>query len=756
MGENQQVPDARWERLEAKIRALTVTQLHEWTDTGSVLRGQDYCDHVATVVRTGDILAGRVKGTKTYLTNVGLDDTGELTGFCSCPVGFRCKHTVALILVAQKMMAAGEAIGFVADAADWTVDPETVRQRLASPPVHVAPPPPPEPPPHVVRRVVVTENPFGRWTATGSRSGKSFSFRTADGTCFWDIVGASFVFLLAKGSLDSPAGRRSWWSADEGEDLSDPALFVCSCGDRHCGGFGDESCEMTRTEVVLRVDCHGETVELVFSRVRFEYWVLLMLWQMQGSPKLRWDPLDTLKDKDCFRSVVNRLLAVRPRCRAMWERMKSRRRFDDADFDDFEAQSPDVGAIPLDGRSVRDFFPSMFSTRGEEDLCQATVRYEERNAVQRMMAAETVPSDELFVYVSLEGVRKSAVELLHGETLDVVREGDGKDRPWRIRVDSLTRGRPIGYLVRTIGIWVGEMMERHGLVVSARSSPFDRYDHSLPLRLDLSFANPFERRFCWAGGLETKDRFYFEMLRSVALHAGRYPAAFIKGELEHLSWVFRDVMKTPEIAFLLAVVSASAREVEYRLTEEEVAKRRRYCEAVRRSLSCRPVGKILRVGGFCLLPLQAEWAESEPLSRMDLNDVSIGVRLSWGPETEPRPTVEVSGFPPDATGFAVFRGSEMIDLCLTGAPVGSLGLFANMGVYDGYFAVGEDVEDAVAYERVRSFLAALPVKEPYENGNPPYFSYDRGIESGSYKISEGGKLVFLRFVMLGARRNWIQ
>lgn len=162
------------------------------------------------------------------------------------------------------------------------------------------------------------------------------------------------------------------------------------------------------------------------------------------------------------------------------------------------------------------------------------------------------------------------------------------------------------------------------------------------------------------------------------------------------------------------------------------------------------------MGGFRLLPLLAEWAESEPLSRMDLNNVSIGVRLTWGRETEPRPTVEVSGFPPDATGFAVFRGSEMIDLCLTGVAVGALGMFANMGVYDGYFAAGEDVEDAVAYERVRSFLAALPVKEPYENGGSPYFSYDRGIESGSYKISEGGKLVFLRFVMLGARRNWVR
>ena len=696
MKENQQMSDDRWGMLEAKIRALTVTQLHEWTDTGSVLRGQDYCDHVASVVRTGNILAGRVEGTKTYLANVGLDDEGELTGVCTCPVGFRCKHTVALMLVAQKMMAAGEAITLDADAAGWTVDPEAVEQRLASPRVRISPPPPPAPPPHVVRRLAVTENPFGLWTANGSRSGKSFSFRTADGTCRWDIVVASFAFLLAKGSLDSPEGRRSWWGADEGEDLSDPALFVCSCGDRHCGGFGDESCEMTRTEVVLRVDYRGETVELVFSRVRFEYWVLQMLWRMQGSPKLRRDPLDTLKDKDYFRSVVNRLLTVRPRCRAMWERMKSHRRFDDADFDDFEALSPDAGAISLDGRSVREFFPRWFSTRDEEDLCQATVRYEERNAVQRLMESETVPSDELFVYVSLEGVRKSAVELLRGEALDVVREGDGKDRPWRIRVDSLTRGRTIGYLERTIGRWAGEMMERHGLVVSARSSPFDCYDHSLPLRLDLSFADPFERRFCWGDGLETKDRFYFEMLRNVALHVDRYSAAFIKGELEHLGWVFREVKKTPEIAFLLAVISASAREVEYRLTEEEVAKRRRYCEAVRRSLSCRPVGKILRVGGFRLLPLRAEWAESEPLSWMDLNDVSIGVRLTWGRETEARPTVEVKGFPPDATGFAVFRGSEMIDLCLTGVAVETLGLFANMGVYDGCFAVGEDVEDAVA------------------------------------------------------------
>ena len=92
MKEIQQISEDRWGRLETKIRALTVTQPHEWTDTGSALRGQDYCDHVASVVRTGDILAGRVKGTETYLTNVGLDDAG----------GWRCFIIRRPLTLAQK------------------------------------------------------------------------------------------------------------------------------------------------------------------------------------------------------------------------------------------------------------------------------------------------------------------------------------------------------------------------------------------------------------------------------------------------------------------------------------------------------------------------------------------------------------------------------------------------------------------------------------------------------------------------------
>ena len=75
-----------------------------WTDGRTVGRGYGYVDNVIELAATEDLLAGVVKGTNRYYTNVRIEKNGELEAICSCPVGKRCKHSVALILKAQQML----------------------------------------------------------------------------------------------------------------------------------------------------------------------------------------------------------------------------------------------------------------------------------------------------------------------------------------------------------------------------------------------------------------------------------------------------------------------------------------------------------------------------------------------------------------------------------------------------------------------------------------------------------------------------
>ncbi len=66
---------------------------------------------VEDVVGTPDgAIVARVYETSDYLTRISLDANEKLDGECSCPVGFRCKHMVALILVAAKRLKDGKDI----------------------------------------------------------------------------------------------------------------------------------------------------------------------------------------------------------------------------------------------------------------------------------------------------------------------------------------------------------------------------------------------------------------------------------------------------------------------------------------------------------------------------------------------------------------------------------------------------------------------------------------------------------------------
>ena len=84
--------------------------LDGWTDLRTVARGFGYVEKVKELAATDDLLAGVVDGTTRYFTNVRIAENGELEAFCSCPVGKRCKHAVALILKAWRMVKSQEEI----------------------------------------------------------------------------------------------------------------------------------------------------------------------------------------------------------------------------------------------------------------------------------------------------------------------------------------------------------------------------------------------------------------------------------------------------------------------------------------------------------------------------------------------------------------------------------------------------------------------------------------------------------------------
>lgn len=94
-----------------------------WTDAGTVERGCGYVERVKEVASAYNLLAGVVDGTTRYYTNVRIEVNGFLDAICSCPVGKRCKHSVALILKARQMMLDREQIQSTIPS-EWTSRPE--------------------------------------------------------------------------------------------------------------------------------------------------------------------------------------------------------------------------------------------------------------------------------------------------------------------------------------------------------------------------------------------------------------------------------------------------------------------------------------------------------------------------------------------------------------------------------------------------------------------------------------------------------
>ena len=731
------------------IREFTWKQIVDWVGDRTASRGEAYDSRVGSVLWTGDCLAAKIRGTETYVTNLLEDGKGGLRSVCSCPVGIDCKHGVALALVASRKLKRGEEIPST-ESRELVLDREAIRKSHAK-----MPPPPPPPPEKNVVRHRIDRNPFDRFSALGGRHDRNFSFRveTEDGVFHWCLLIPTLAYFLARGSLSFRI--RDHYRNHADEEIFDPPLFTCSCGDVHCGGFGDQRCSMTADSVLLGVDHEGKTVELSFDRLHFEYWVLRMFWRMRGSSRVRWDPLETVVKRESFDAMVSSLLEVRPRCRILWSFLSQKRKLEETDFADLAAIPPDRGAMPIDSGALREFFVEWHTTRNRGDLRTPGLMWEEREKIKKRMETARLRHEGLFVVLTAVGPHYDSMDIVRGEEVVFVRETSPSREYPAIRVDSVTRGGTLGYIKRREASWVCAMMDRHGLVLKGHAEPLEREGKTLPIRVDVGFRSRADYAFDWGAGLSDGARLHFEMFRTIAQRIQLFSAETIKTYFEGCQWCMSSWESNPEIEFVRAVVRARASLAEARLTEEELAKRRRYCDAVRKAKTCEAAGELLRVGSLDVLPLTVPFADSSLPADEVLDRARSFIRLTWDRETGERPSVRLEAFPPKATGFAVFRGRELLDVCLTGIPLADSDLFDNLALYEQSEPDRPFDSSRMALEAVRDFLDDLPIREPDEKGNPPCFWYERGIHDGVCMMGRGGRLAVLRIIMLSARRKWV-
>ena len=497
--------------------------------------------------------------------------------------------------------------------------------------------------------------------------------------------------------------------------------------------------------------------EFEFERGKFEYWALLMLWRMRGSGVARKDPWNSVAARTHFALAVNHLLEIDPRCRYVWDRLKEKRRFGEEDF-------AGLARMPADGRprvlarsDLMEIFGREFSTEGKLDLAGVNgVTWREEREVAEKMADTRMGKHPLVIHSRIIGRYGQATEVLEGEKLFFALEGGEASKAPAIRVESGTRGRSIGHIRRSDAEWLAAMVSRHGLVLSGHVEEVEREGRLLPVRMDLAFENPVDCALDWGAGLEERDRLYFEMLRALALRMGEFSVATVKAEIGTIRRLVRPATGCPEVAFLMALVEAAATAEELRLTDEAVAKRRAYCEQVRKAMRFDPVGGWIACEGLSVLPLKVREPNGRAVPEDQWWSVKGRIRLSWNSKEDVRNrrTVSLPGFPADATGFAVFRGRELLDVCLLGVPVKELGLFDNVALYE-RGADGEVPTVSEAVGILSKFLSGLPVRERGEDGRPPSFWLERGIHDGTYDLDENGCLAYLRFLRLSARARWV-
>ena len=99
------------EKLTALLADVTDEWLFAWTDPKMVGRAYGYLDKVEGITLVdGQGIVALAHGTDDYYTRVFIDDDGALDAVCSCPVGHRCKHAVAVILNVSKKIKDGGSI----------------------------------------------------------------------------------------------------------------------------------------------------------------------------------------------------------------------------------------------------------------------------------------------------------------------------------------------------------------------------------------------------------------------------------------------------------------------------------------------------------------------------------------------------------------------------------------------------------------------------------------------------------------------
>ena len=740
------------DRLEYKLKRLCREDVVDWAGERTVQRAEGYLDRVGEIFASGDFIAAKVRGTEEYTTNVFIDKYGEWNSVCTCPVRMNCKHCVALALCAARKLNDGTTLPESEESASLRLDRDAIVAEYKS--VHEPPPPPPPPAPKVMH-FKVEENPFGRFTAKGGRRAQRYSFRvvTPSGTYHWSFIVSTLIYSLAKGGLECSGCDRFWWKEDIGTDF---AMFTCSCGEPQCAGFEGQECICTEESVLWRVHYCGTIVELEFDRIHYEYWALQMLWRMRGSVKLRRDPWDSVAVDSGFTYAVASLLDARPRLRALWNLIREKRHVDEADLELISSMAPDANSVPADRCELRHFFPREFSTAGKIDLRQEEATCEEEWRVKERLSDVKITRGRFFVYSNVIGRHWETTELAFGQKIVFCRESGDDYHRHSLRVDDAADGRTIGYLRRKEAYWLTEMMDRHGLVLEGQVERIGRDGKMIPVRIDLCFTDPNEEAMEWGASLKDGDRLYFEMLRAVVLRPEICSASTIQSEADRIKKLFDAQTGCSEIAFLLALLSAGAKEVAYRLTEEEIAKRREYCNKVRKAMECEPVGGLIGVDGLKVLPLRATFADPTLDCTAARERMYRWIRLSWlSNGKEERPKVRVPDFPSDATGFAVFRGRDLLDVCLCGIQITDPGLFDSLAFYDGKGNSADNLSDGEAFGEVKRFLGDLPVRERDKEGYSPRFWLERGIHDGEYDINDEGRLIALRILMLKARRQWV-
>lgn len=119
------------EKLKSLLAAATDESLMKWTDPKMVGRAYGYLEKVEGLsFIDGQGVVAKVHGTEDYYARVFCDETGNLESRCSCPVGHRCKHAVAVIVCASRQIGDGGQIAERSADSEFWQSAETAFEKV--------------------------------------------------------------------------------------------------------------------------------------------------------------------------------------------------------------------------------------------------------------------------------------------------------------------------------------------------------------------------------------------------------------------------------------------------------------------------------------------------------------------------------------------------------------------------------------------------------------------------------------------------